>query len=479
MREVQSADIFLKTYGKDYKELLLAVQDVCRRVQQTIGADVIDSIYTRGESSGEENIFKEPGKIANKVRQKGQTPGTKAYLALNDIVGLTVVVKYPNSIPSVISAIRKGLRSKKIAVGLPEEHTNRGGYFATHVVCSGVFSAETLNCEIQLKSILHDAWSAKMHDLTYKPTGVLDPKLNALMASVANTIESLEQHSILIRDMIRSNWNVEEKTRRIARHELFESMLAYGADVWRADAGPKLNALRQQIEDASAQIAKEPKDGKTVSKLTAAVERCCHDPNELRFAWMMAGRIASLRTSPDLDRFFTTQVDAWLSSAAGLLQAGKIAEKEIGSVPLLYYVIGDIDRAVEYAEYLVADPEFSALSKRTKAINNFNRATFLVEREYHHPTQNSAIKAKLRAEIEEILAHSDMAVMPNAESSILDTRGLLRITFAQSQDEVRAGIEDCVRARTLSPPEERTVSDAYADLNLRLGWRRYFELEGK
>ena len=164
-----------------------------------------------------------------------------------------------------------------------------------------------------------------------------------------------------------------------------------------------------------------------------------------------------------------------LSSAAGLLQAGKIAEKEIGSVPLLYYVIGDIDRAVEYAEYLVADPEFSALSKRTKAINNFNRATFLVEREYHHPTQNSAIKAKLRAEIEEILAHSDMAVMPNAESSILDTRGLLRITFAQSQDEVRAGIEDCVR----SPPEERTVSDAYADLNLRLGWRRYFELEGK
>ncbi|MDB5575485.1 MAG: hypothetical protein JWR80_661 [Bradyrhizobium sp.] len=479
MRGVQSADTFLKQYGDDYKELLTRVQDVCKGAQHALGADIVDSIYARGQPGSGESIFKDPGKIANKVRQRGQAPGAKSYLALNDVVGLTVVVKYPDRIPDVIKLIQKGLKSKKIKVGAPEEHKNKGGYFATHVVCSGRFAAETLNCEIQLKSILHDAWSAKMHDLTYKPTGVLDPKLNALMASVANTIESLEQQSILIRDMIKANWNVEEKTRRAARHELFASMLAYGADVWRADAGPKLNGLREEIETASGQIATEPKDGKIITRLTEAVEQCCKDPAELRFGWMMAGRIASLRATPDLVRFFTKQVDGWLGSAAELLKTSPSVEKEIGSVPLMYYVIGDLDRAIECAEYLCADPAFSLLSKRGRANMDFNRATFLIEREYHQPTQNAAMRAKLKTEIEELLAHPDLGVVPNADSSILDTVGLLKITFAQTQEEARSGIEDCVKARTLSPPQEQTVSDAYADLNLRLGWRRYFELEGK
>jgi ppGpp synthetase/RelA/SpoT-type nucleotidyltranferase len=484
MREVKSAEDFIRDYGRDYRDLLNTVVDVCERVQQTLDADVINSIYSRDKSGGG-NIFKEPGKIANKVRQNGGTPGTKAYLELNDIVGLTVVVKYPDGIPQVIKAIRLALKPKRIKVGRPEEHKDKGGYFATHVVCSSVFAAETLNCEVQLKSLLHDAWSAKMHDLTYKPTGVLDPKLNALMASVASTIESLERQSILIRDMIKANWNVEEYTRRVAREQLFASMRSYGAKAWKAKAGTKLDKLRLDIENSSALISIEPKDGKTVKRLTRAVEQCCRDPAELRFGWIMAGRIASLRTSPDLVRFFSTQVDAWLAVAAELLKKrkiDKIEEKEIGSVPLLYYVIGDLDRAIEYAEYLNADPAFSALSKGAKMNIAFNRANYLIEREYHQPTKNPAMRQALKAQIGKVLRNPRLGSMSTAtkpDSSIEDTRGLMKITFATNQDDARAGIEQCVKARGMSPLEEKAVSDAYADLNLRLGWRRYFELEGK
>jgi ppGpp synthetase/RelA/SpoT-type nucleotidyltranferase len=478
MREVEAADDFIKEYGDDYRDLLNGVVDVCNKTQQMLGTDVIDSIYTRGAGVGE-SIFKDPAKIAYKVRQKGHTPGTKAYLALNDIVGLTVVVKYPDGIPEVIKRVRKSLRSKKITVGQKEEHINKSGYFATHVVCSGQFSAEVLNCEIQFKSILHDAWSAKMHDLTYKPSGVLDPKLNALMASVASTIESLERQSILIRDMIKENWNVEEKTRRAARQELFANMLDYGADVWRADAGAELNALREEIEKAGSLLASEPLDGKIVKRLTAAVSECCSNSQSVRYGWMMAGRIASLRATPDLVRFFSTQADLWLSHAEKLLQGGPDVEKEIASVPLMYYVIGDLDRAIECAEYLNSAPAFATLSDVKKALIEFNRATFLCEREYHRPTQNSAMKASLRAEIEAILASPTLQLVPNVESSIKDTQGLAKIAFAETQDEVRLGIEDCAQARALSLPQEQTVTDAYADLNLRLGWRRYFELEGR
>jgi hypothetical protein len=194
---------------------------------------------------------------------------------------------------------------------------------------------------------------------------------------------------------------------------------------------------------------------------------------------MMAGRIASLRTAPDLVRFFTTQVEAWLASALELLKNKEIEEREISSVPLLYYVIGDIDRAIEYAEHLTTDPAFSVLSEESRSKLKFNRATFLIEREYHHPTKNAEMKARLKAEIEEILNLPEVMVIANSDSSMLDTKGLLKITFADRQDPVREGIEDCVKARTMSLDHEQVLSDAYADLNLRLGWRRYFELEGK
>ena len=193
----------------------------------------------------------------------------------------------------------------------------------------------------------------------------------------------------------------------------------------------------------------------------------------------MAGRIASLRPVPDLIRFFTRQAHEWIARAPEFLKNGQIEEREIRSVPLMYYVIGDLDRAIEYAEYLAADSNFSALSEETKQKLAFNRATFMIEREYHLPTRHASIRGKLKAEIENLLATSELHLKPTREASILDTRGLLKITFAETQDEVRAGIEDCVKARTLSPPEEQALTDVYADLNLRLGWRRYFELEGQ
>jgi hypothetical protein len=65
------------------------------------------------------------------------------------------------------------------------------------------------------------------------------------------------------------------------------------------------------------------------------------------------------------------------------------------------------------------------------------------------------------------------------QSSLLDTEGLMKITFAENTDQAREGIEACVTARALAPPEERYFADAYADLNLRLGWRRYFALEAR
>ena len=63
------------------------------------------------------------------------------------------------------------------------------------------------------------------------------------------------------------------------------------------------------------------------------------------------------------------------------------------------------------------------------------------------------------------------------EASVIDLEGLIAVTFARTTDEVRAGIVKIGSAVDKAVPREKAVTDAYADLNMRRGWRRYFEVE--
>jgi len=284
--------------------------------------------------------------------------------------------------------------------------------------------------------MLHDAWSAKMHDLTYKPIGMLDPRLTALMTSIADAIESVEQQSRLIRDMITAGWNVESATRRAIRQAVFEVMLNYRAEV----NDPELQAVHEKIEASSDVIASKALDHPLLVELVDATGRCCRDPAKLRHGWLMAGRIASLRPSGDLTRFFARHADAWLTAAPQLLAAAAISEREISAVPLMFYVIGDLDRAIDYATEIV-NGRVPGVSEDRKARIDFNRVTFLAEREYHFPTSDQVGRERLRADIEAVLKSERVRALENIAADLRDTEGFVKITFAQTKDDVRLGIE--------------------------------------
>lgn len=410
------------------------------------------------------------------MRQKGQQITFQNFFQLSDIIGLTIVVQYPDQIDKVISTAEQAFQKVGINIEEREDHKRRNGYFATHLVCIGLEGVDTLRCEIQLKTLLHDAWSAKMHDLTYKPLGMLDPRLAALMASIAETLDSVENQSRLIRDMIKAGWNVEEKARRAARQSFLREPPADPKD---SAESPRLIELQKEIDSASSVIESEPLDHPIIRNLTREVNELCADTSALRYGWILAGRIASLRPSPDLVRFFEGHAISWLEIAPALLAKGEIGDREISGVPLMFYVIGDLDRAIDWASELLMEPKVSLFSEERKNRMDFNRTAFMIEREYHAPTVNEAVRLKLKTDILEVLNRPALRDIDGLQSSLLDTEGLMKITFAGSTDEVREGIEDCVTARTIASSEERYYADAYADLNLRLGWRRYFALEAR
>ena len=472
------AERFLEQYGIEYRDLLARVRQAADKAREALGPGAVHHIYSRGDDAKSGSPFKDARKIAFKARRDHGRVTAETIVQLNDIIGLTVVVQYPDQVDPLRKALRKFL-GNAIGVASTETHKDKGGYFATHVVYRKRYGTEELRCEVQIKTLLHDAWSAKMHDLTYKPSGMLDPRLGALMASIASTLASLESQSEMIRDMIKAGWNVEEDTRKLAREAIFNDLLRWNHELWKGcDFEAEANALKQRIEDSESWIREEsPEKSARFKDLTDIVRQCCSSPDKVRFGWLLAGRIATLRPDRYLVRFFMSQADQWLDAAPRQIAGNTAGGKEVQAVPLMFYAMGELDLAIDYSDQILEDARFNCLDPNRRMRIAFNRANFSVEREYHYPSpdksQRDQIKADALASAEAIM----VAAVDDAETSAADLRGMVAITFADTMEEVRDGIRQCMSAVPLSPQDEQDISEAYADLNVRLGWRRYFELE--
>ncbi len=465
-------DEYLLRYKEDYLDLLRRVTESVAELRKTHGA-AITSAYPRPDSGF--GPFKESVKIAAKLRKKGGVgAGARDLTELGDVVGYTVVVQYPDEREPLFTALGIELARHEVTVGELEKHENKGGYFAHHAICERRYGSDVLKCEVQIKTMLHDAWSKKMHDLTYKPAGRLDRRLAALMEAGSVTLESVEQQSQLIRDMIKANWEAEGEARREAREQLFGQMLATRVRVaaGRPEAGAII-ALHEELEGAGS--AKESISDRKYEELTEKVAKLCGRGSEA-YSWILHAHLASLRPDARQVRKCIVEVDALFEAAPALLAAGAIDIRDLIGAPLVFYVMGELALSVEYFDKLLENPRLE-LPTETVAKIRFNRLNPLVELEYHFPTDDHGQRTDLQEEVTRCLDDPELAKNPDIDASLADLRGLARITFATTTDEVREGIRQCEGATEFAVESEKEVSTAYADLNTRRGWRRFFEME--
>lgn len=473
MADYASVSRYLDQFRADYLDLLGKVMDDCKAVQRDLGLEVVASVYSRPDTGS--GPFKDVRKIVAKLSRRGES-SPQAFLQLGDVIGLTVVVQYPDQREIFFDALRRKLPTRT-KMGEVEKHENKNGYFAHHTICSRRYG-ETLRCEVQVKTLLHDAWSKKMHDLTYKPGGKLDARLKAMMIANATTIETVEQQSQLIRNMIQGGWDVERDARMAARESVFEQMLEYSGSLWKdVPDADDIQSLHRAIEEATGWLAEEPGESERLDELLDRIEGLAGRPELVRFGWILAGRLASLRPGDHrLVRATMMHADRWLEQAPGLLSSNTVTYREVTAVPLIFYLMGQLELAMEYTDRLLKIDSLGFDQKR-RAMLTFNRANYLVELQYHMPTEDSAERSALEAEARAALVSPGLFDNDDIEASVIDLEGLIDVTFARTTDEVRAGIVKIGSAVEKAVPREKAVTDAYADLNMRRGWRRYFEVE--
>ncbi|SFK37277.1 hypothetical protein SAMN03159338_4064 [Sphingomonas sp. NFR04] len=220
---------FLEANRDRFKSDLHAVRKLVEELSQNEpGLRSIYKIYSRGDVQGFDEL-----KTARKVRLKfnefneGRGLSEASLFDVPDIVGFTIVVPYPSGISAVAEALDRAIdakRLKPVSMGKSEDvgiRTKHGralgskGYYACHynVRTVGAGTARPV-IEIQIKTLLHDAWGAKTHDLTYKPSGRIGEELLTSFDLLGSNLANLDQQSDALRTSIVRSSEVRERKRR-------------------------------------------------------------------------------------------------------------------------------------------------------------------------------------------------------------------------------------------------------------------------
>lgn len=494
MRDAQG---FVQSNGDKYKAILALIKRECNKLKDEFG-DVIKSVYSRGEKQ-DGNELKTTEKIAIKLadlrktyeeekrkpRRDRKYQSVPQFHDVPDVVGLTIVVYYPDQIETTLNTLTPRLVSENFVQKEYEEKTLLG-YYAFHVVYrSKKPDSNNLCCEVQCKTMLHDSWATKMHDLTYKPTGALDKRLKSLMETFGGTLQQIEIQSQSLRDMIQEQWDVEAELRRLA-----EEALLQGLRTWelRAHHSGRAHNLLSAIEKDGDKIKAAPLSGSMMKKYMERIDKLCD--KEITEGWLLAGYLASLRVEPDLVAYLSGHVDTWLSKARELATdknhkpSQEIRDKEreaVRAVPQIVGAAGDRALAISYYQRLIDNAAYYGLEERNCKELEFDLANLLIEQEYYKPTEDDGRRNKLDAEIEKLLHHETANDRRDIDRNAYDDAvGFKQITFGSTEKEILEGIKKCVAAT----PQGALATSCpygvmYCRLHERLGWRRVFELQAR
>ena len=227
---------------RNRERYLAHLAEVLRQIEELRKADPrlrsIYKIYSRGDLQGLDEL-KSARKIRLKFNEWNQEQGaTQASLFdVPDVVGLTIVVPYPSGIDAVAAAIDAAVDAKQpksVRMGSSDPASTlvtrhgRGlaskGYSACHYNLRIPGAGKRPIVEVQIKTLLHDAWGAKTHDLTYKPSGRIEEELLVSFDLLGSSLANLYQQSDALRTSILRAAEVRERKRGVVQVAVLSMM---------------------------------------------------------------------------------------------------------------------------------------------------------------------------------------------------------------------------------------------------------------
>ena len=202
---------FLRLREDNYLRLLRKTQEQLVEFKDRFEyRDAIYRIYSRADKQIGGAPLKSREKIAEKiVRERTKNSDFKPQ-DVHDIIGVTVVVYFESQRDLVADGLEKIAALEGLRFFDRDLKAERG-YHAVHfkIECTNEPPLIGLKGEAQVKTLLHDGWAAKTHDMIYKPPIKLSSEIAAHAAILGDTVQLVEKQSDIIRRLVEREVNRE------------------------------------------------------------------------------------------------------------------------------------------------------------------------------------------------------------------------------------------------------------------------------
>ncbi|MCT8327918.1 hypothetical protein [Albidovulum sediminis] len=353
--EPRTVQQFIDANRSKYIETLNQVRT---RVSNALSKLEIYRIYSREERQGGE-ILKETRKIRLKLNSYYKSRGLSqgSLWEIPDIVGFTVVVSYPSDISEVCRKIDQLVDLGVFGSQTPEKPAESDddnavitskhgrplmskGYFACHynLYEPGISDNQRCICEIQIKTILHDAWGAKTHDLTYKASSHVELSLLRTFELLGDSLAKLDQQSDVAKKAITQQALARQRKKDALLREQVKNHLAFAIESSRF--------LKEKQEEISALSAGSASD--SIDKL---VQLCLKEyksgtSRSGACTLFFLGHLTAIRRIQDRGR---EALRDWESQVVNYSEKARIA----GISGLMSFFVGDTADAIDETERAV------------------------------------------------------------------------------------------------------------------------------
>jgi ppGpp synthetase/RelA/SpoT-type nucleotidyltranferase len=454
----------LDANGDGYHELLILTNDAIAKTSLRLGEGVIFDVYSRGKKQKSKNEIKDKAKLTQKFIDKLTTTPDYKVEYIVDVVGITVVVFYNDQIELFIDSFSCAAKDSKLYLETQDEsgsgnivakiHKEKG-YHATHLRVRSHFpKLKHLRLEIQVKTMLHDAWGAKMHDLTYKPVGRLDPKLAALMESFGDSLQAIEVQSEALRDAIQSRVGLVNEWRKAARIQLMAKLDEQ--QLHNELATEKYKKCLEMINNNRQYLSNCSSRDDVMVKMTSAIEELKSIEVDAFVRLKLVTYLASLRDDTDLAGEVKTIFDEWAQNE----------RDEVKKIWVKTAALHQTNRLAEAIEILRNATRDQTPTPATAALW-LNLANYILE----SSLSRSGDLSLLRQEVQAILARLEgIIAQPNSTASdgaLKSTKVGFLVVFGDETELVQ-GLDLCDDTIKTAAPEGR----GYCELYRAYGWQR-------
>ena len=381
----------------------------------TEGRKAIYRIATRRDYQGEE--LKTAASIQRKLIEKRAEKPTYDLFDIEDIVGCRVVCVYPTDVDVVRKYIWDHWREWGLRKPKGESKNTKQGYRAYHFTVSPRGLLGHYNCEIQLVTMLQEAWSFKTHDLLYKPKEAVREEHENTAKLLSDSLRVVDKQSQILEREIQKKRREEAERKDAARKQIMRAI----CESIEPSQDPQLSGLKDSIER---------RKNLALGKIEDLVDRVDSLAQKRGWADLNLCRIASSLATERLG----DELNAW---ALGLIDQhiANVGDENKGHGHLFkgltLWALGEegaveeSEKALEYGNTL----KDKALIYDAKA----NIAYFIADLESEE-LKDLALK------------YSEEAQKDAPGPDNLDTYGYVRIVFGEDFKQVQKGWDACKKA---------------------------------